>query len=132
VAAHEVESLEQRWGVTLPEEYKQLVSVHQGMSPEPSVFDVGLGQNSVGVLLTISEAPGREEYSARSTYEALGKHMPRGIYPFAMTPSGDYVCFDYRASSRPPSIVFFSGQSGEEPILALASSFSEFLAKLHG
>jgi hypothetical protein len=32
----EIASLEQSWGVILPNDYKDVISIHQGMSPYPT------------------------------------------------------------------------------------------------
>jgi cell wall assembly regulator SMI1 len=126
--AQDFEQLEFRWGVRLPDDYKSIAAFHQGMSPEPSVFNVGRGANMFNVLLTVSPNAEREEYSAMSTFELLKPHLPNGIYPFAGTPGGDYVCFDYRASPEQPKIVFVTVEADIHP---LADGFTEFLGKLH-
>ncbi len=127
-SSHEIEQLEAQWRVRLPDEYKSVVATHQGMSPEPGVFNVGRGTNVFNVLLTVSQTEEREEYSAMSTSEILKPHLPNGIYPFAGTPGGEYVCFDYRNSPEKPRVVFVTVEADIHP---LAESFSEFLDQLH-
>ena len=120
--------LERQWGIRLPEEYKRVVSMHQGMTPEPCVFEVHEGSDVLNTLLTISEDERWMAYSVRSALETLKPHVPNGIYPFANTPGGQYVCFDYRASPEQPRIVLVTVEMDIHPI---ANSFSEFLDKLH-
>ncbi|MDY7226934.1 SMI1/KNR4 family protein [Hyalangium rubrum] len=126
---HEIEALEREWGVTLPKEYKELVSEYQGMTPQPNVFSVGAtSESAINELLTVTRDEGREGYLALGVYQALKPHVPKGIYPFASTPGGESVCFDYREGSLPPRIVLVSVECDLYP---LAESFSDFLAGLH-
>lgn len=65
-------------------------------------------------------------------YWSIQPHVPQGIYPFAATGAGDFICFDYRRSQTAPSVVFyFAEDEGEEAIYPIAGSFTEFLSKLH-
>jgi hypothetical protein len=66
------------------------------------------------------------------THALLKPYLPSGIYLFASTATGDFICFDYRHAPEAPSVVFyFTEAAGEEAIHPVASSFSEFLARLH-
>ncbi|WNG36058.1 SMI1/KNR4 family protein [Archangium violaceum] len=124
----EIELLERQWDVQFPEEYKKVVSLHQGMTPEPCVFDVGRGTDVFNTLLTLCEDERWRVYSVRGTYQALKPHVPPGIYPFGDTPGGQYVCFDYRTTPKQPKIVLVTVETDIHPI---ADSFSDFLAMLH-
>jgi hypothetical protein len=128
----EIASLEQFWSVTLPDDYKRVVSMHQGMSPHPNAFTIGRGENVIAALLIISPDEQQRAYSITGTYTQIKPHVPHGIYPFAVTGTGDCICFDYRGSLRSPKIVFyFSESADEESLYPLAQSFSDLLAKLH-
>lgn len=129
---HEVQSLEREWGVGLPEDYKRIATLHQGMAPEPCVLDIGGSNTVVSELLTISEDEEFRAYSMSGTHTLIKPHIPVGIYPFASTATGDFICFDYRHAPGAPSVVFyFTEATGEEAIHPVAGSFSEFLSKLH-
>jgi cell wall assembly regulator SMI1 len=128
----EIASLEEWWGVSLPDDYKQVVMLHQGMSPRPNAFDVGKGENVIAALLIISPDEQQHAYSIKGTYAQVKPHVPDGIYPLAVTGTGDYVCFDYREAAHFPRIVlYFAEESGEEAIYPVADSFSDLLARLH-
>lgn len=127
-APGELEALERQWGVSLPDEYKSIVSIHQGMTPNPHIIDIGRGDSSICAFLTISEDESSRVYSMRDAHTLLKPHTPAGVYPFALTGSGEYVCFDYRDAPRQPRIVFVTV---EMDIYLIANSFSEFLEKLH-
>jgi cell wall assembly regulator SMI1 len=129
VTPDDLAQLEQAWGVVLPEDYKALVTAYQGMAPVPDVFDVGQrSANVFNVLLTIKPHEGRESYSALRVYDILKPHLPAGIFPFAKTPSGEFVCFDYRTRPQQPQIVFVTVEMFIYPI---ADSLTDLLRKLH-
>jgi len=123
----ELEKLESDWGVQLPEEYKQVVSFHQGMTPKPSGFKVGRGENAFSVLLAVSCHEGNESYSIPKAYHLISKYVPSGVYPFGSTPGGEDLCFDYRQASNSPRIVLVSVDASIYPV---ANSFQEFLEGL--
>ena len=129
VTPGDLAQLEQEWGVKLPEEYKSLVTAYQGMAPTPDVFNVGnRSTNILNVLLTIQRHEEREGYSVRRVYEVLKPHLPAGIFPFAKTPTGEFICFDYRARPQRPQIVFVTVEMFIYPI---ADSLTDLLNRLH-
>lgn len=126
--SQDFEQLESHWGIRLPEDYKSIAATYQGMSPEPGVFNVGKGASVFNVLLTVVEDSERPVYSVMSAYEVVQPHVPEGIYPFAETPGGEYLCFDYRGSPDQPKVVLVTVEMFIYPV---ANSFTEFLANLH-
>lgn len=125
---HEISLLEQQWGVKLPDEYKKLISTSQGMTPHPCVFDAGKIKDVMSVLLTVTTDPLKKEYAISDSYSILKPHIPPGIYPFAMTPGSEHLCFDYRTSPDEPRIVLVSVEMNVHPV---AESFNGFMASLH-
>ncbi|HYO52634.1 SMI1/KNR4 family protein [Archangium sp.] len=123
-----LELLESQWGVTLPDAYKHVVSKYQGMTPSPSSFDMGKGQNTFSVLLTLTRDDRWDEYSVSSAYESLSRYMPPGIYPFGLTSGGESLCFDYRESPSQPRVALVTVEGDIHPI---AGSFADFMARLH-
>ena len=128
IEASRLHPVEQAWGVRLPETYKQLVCRHQGMAPEPCVFNVGGAQDVFNDLLTITPIEERESYSVIRVYEALKPHLPTGLFPFGRTPGGEYLCFDFRNAPDTPKVVLVTA---EVSILPVANSLQEFLEGLH-
>ncbi len=113
----------------LPRAYKDLVSRYQGMIPTPNVFNVGSSyENVVCELLTVTRDEEKDGYYALEIYDVLKPHVPSGIYPFASTPGGEPLCFDYRDNPAEPAIVLVSVESD---IYRVADSFNDFLAMLH-
>lgn len=127
VAPGEIQQLEASWGVRLPEDYKELVSAHQGMTPDPGSFKVGRGSNAFNVLLTITRDEKSVSYSAQHVYDVIRPHVPAGIHPFGETPGGEQLCFDYREGAEQPRVVLVTVEMFIYPV---ANSFREFLAGL--
>lgn len=128
----EVEALENEWGVKLPEDYKRVAMIYQGMAPEPCVVDTLQGNSVMSELLTLSVREEFRAYSMSDTHELIQAYVPAGIYPFATTATGDFLCFDYRGSASSPRVVFyFAEMSGEEAIHPVANDFSDLLSRLH-
>jgi cell wall assembly regulator SMI1 len=128
----DVASIERDWGVKLPDDYKQIAITCQGMSPNPCVLDLGRSNTAVSELLTLSVDPSRRSYAMRHVYQVIKHLVPAGIYPFAGTGTGDYICFDYRTSATAPKVIFyFTEAPGEEALYPVADSFTDFLSKLH-
>ena|SRR5687768_7621355 len=125
---HSIEELERRWGVSLPEDYKRIVSKHQGMTPQPSSFNIGKGDNVFCVLLAVTHDERWAAYSVLSEYKNLRNYMPPGIYPFGMTSGGEPLCFDYRQGAQEPPVVLVTV---EGDIHRIADSFADFLDELH-
>ena len=123
-----LEALEHQWQLFLPPEYKRIMSSSQGMTPQPAGFNVGRTETSLGVLLTLTEHEQWPEYSILRTYESSRHYVSSRVYPFAQTPGGELVCFDYRAAASQPSIVFVTVEGDIHPV---ADSFTDFLSKLH-
>ncbi|HYO55715.1 SMI1/KNR4 family protein [Archangium sp.] len=126
--SHVLDHLEQQWRVKLPEQYKELVSTYQGMGPEPCAFNVGTGNDAVSVLLLVSADKEKESYSVHKAHSVLEPHVPVGIYPFALTPGGEYLCFDYRSTQARPKIVLVTVDMSIHPV---ADSFIAFMDGLY-
>jgi cell wall assembly regulator SMI1 len=128
----EIEAQEQEWGITFPDDYKRVVMEHQGKTPIPYVIDIGRTNNVICELMTVSVDEQRRSYAMRHVYPLIKNLVPAGIYPFAGTGTGDYMCFDYRASATAPKVVsYFTDFLGEEALYPVADSFTDFLSKLH-
>lgn len=58
--------------------------------------------------------------------------VPAGVYSFATDSGGNGICFAYRVSPDAPSLAFYNAeQEGDEAIMSLANSFTEFLDALY-
>jgi len=125
---HSLKELERQWGVSLPEDYKRIVSKHQGMAPQPSSFNIGKGENVFCALLAVTHDERWDAYSLLSEYRNLRSYTPPGIYPFGTTPGGESLCFDYREGAQQPPVVLVTVKGD---IYRVAGSFADFLDRLH-
>jgi hypothetical protein len=123
-----LDRLEQQWKIKLPELYRELVSAYQGMGPEPCAFDVGTGNDAFSVLLIVSADREKESYSVNHAHRLLEPHVPAGILPFALTPGGEYLCFDYRDSPHQPRVVLVTAGMSIHPV---ADDFTSFMDGLY-
>jgi SMI1 / KNR4 family (SUKH-1) len=123
-----LDQFEQQWKVKLPEQYRKIASVHQGMSPEPCAFDVGTGNDAFCVLLIVSADKEKESYTISNAHHVLQPHVPAETLPFALTPGGEYLCFDYRDSPTQPRIVLVTIEMSIRPV---ADSFTAFMNGLY-
>jgi hypothetical protein len=128
IAPQELEKLERQWGVKFPAEYTHVASAYQGMTPEPCAFDVGGGNDVFNALLPILKDEEARVCSVQEAQEALAPHLPAGIHPFANTPGGEFICFDYRNSPEQPRVVHVSVELTITPV---AESFRDFLEGLY-
>jgi hypothetical protein len=94
--------LEREWRIKFPDDYKRVVMEHQGMTPTPYVIDIGRSNNAICELMTVSVDEQQRSYAMCHVYPLIKNLVPAGIYPFAGTGTGDYFCFDYRASATAP------------------------------
>lgn len=132
LAPEVISSAEGSLGVVLPQDYKILVTNHSGASnPEVSEFLYNDGRRenvgNFGTLLTLQNG------SPESVFEAmtnLGNQLPESVIPVVHTGSGDCVCLDYRNSKLPKIVYFAHERNGEQSIVFLADSFTEFLDML--
>ncbi len=129
----EIAATEALLGVKFPADYATFIGAHSGASnPKESEFvyvDRGERQTgNFGALLSLRE----DQYDRLvDTLRDLGDQIPAGIIPIVETGWGDCVCLDYR-ESKDPAIAYFSHElSGDESIIRIAQSFSEFLDSLY-
>ena len=117
-------------GVQFPDDYKAIVMQNQGKSPSPACFKIN--PKRVGVfssLLHFCES-GPESSYVLWNYNTLREFLPEKIIPFADTPGGDFICFDFREDSV--KVVYASHEkSGEQAITPLADTFSGFIDSLY-
>lgn len=125
-----IAALEHRWGIRFPAAYKSLLKQYQGFAPEPSTFDFGQTSDVFQCLLHTRETGPYSSYSLMDTYEELQDEVPPGVYPFADTPGGNVICFDYRHSEQPRIVHVEHELMPGENITLVANNFADFLKML--
>ena len=131
---HIVNAAEAILGVSLPESYKKLAQRYPGGSPDKSEFKVKLSDQGrtwsscIGGLLSLDP---RKIDNVFACLVGLSREdgLPQGLIPISDDGGGDLICLDYRfVHEGPPSVVYWAHElGGENGIIAIASSFDEFL-----
>lgn len=127
--ANEISLVEDLIGVKFPADYAALVGSHSGASnPRECEFVyVDRGEPQVGNLGALLALKPDQSDRLVDAIRDLGDQVPVGVIPIVETGWGDFVCLDYRESNE-PTIAYFSHElSGEDSIITIARSFSEFL-----
>ena len=126
ISEAEIRSAAKRLKVEFPAGFIQVASKYNGGSPDRNIFDAGEREECVfEYLLKFPE--GFWEF-----YNAVKKRLPKNIFPFAIDPFGNAICFDYRQcdSDSGPKIVFWDHEAppeSEDSICFLAESFVAFV-----
>jgi cell wall assembly regulator SMI1 len=120
--------IQARLGVRLPEDYLEVVRVHQGGSPEGGsvILPDGTG-TPFNMLLHFEEQP--EGLDVLGIVE-WSEFLPDKVIPFAVDPGGNYFCFDYRASDTNPPVVFLAHDDPDTQPERVAGSFTELIDSL--
>ena len=103
----EIKQAEEELQVKLPEDFLDEAIPYFGAYLQQNVTWDGL---SFSQLLTIpsKQAPYIATFKvAKDNYVKQGR-MPKELVPFALTPGGDYFCFDYVEGPENPTVVYWS------------------------
>ncbi len=124
---------EKKTGIKFPIEYLEIITKHQGKTPEPSIFKIGDKFTTVfNTLYHFSSDEDNDFCNLEKRYESLKENYSDKIIPFGDTPSDDSICFDYRESANNPKIIYIIHElSGDESVKFVADSFTEFLDMLY-
>jgi SMI1 / KNR4 family (SUKH-1) len=142
IDASVVHGAQQELGLEFPRDYVDFIRQHNDASnPRESSFPlVREGRRTVsnfGALISLQRHAAEMERHRNpdiyGTIRMLGKQLPDRVVPFALTGSGDFICFDYRSDKDNPAVVYFSHDAAftERAIIPLASGFSAFLDLLY-
>ncbi|WP_430482696.1 SMI1/KNR4 family protein [Rossellomorea marisflavi] len=136
-------------GYELPEDYIECVALNNGANVEPDLFHVGTIEKVFGTLLSYDQDNDEYIVDVFNSYKAA---LPNGLVPFAFDPAGNLLCFDYKIHESNPAIVFWEHENAwekemlmkdeglteeqaeeraRENVYYVATTFSEFLDKLH-
>jgi cell wall assembly regulator SMI1 len=119
-----IESVEERFGVIFPEDYKACVKLHNGGYPHPDSFGGEDGDSMVFNNLI----------SFTSSYLNMGMFVSEfkenRVLPFAKDPFGNHICFDYRYTDQNPTVVFWDHEEGEDFFEPVCESFTTLLEQL--
>jgi len=138
-----LETLEDYYGVQLPEDFKRLVQNHNGAIPRARRFDAAGAERLIERFLPIlADAEDHplgwlelevvaSQLDARLTDDPAGETIT--LIPIAALFAGDFLVLDYRAPSTEPTIGLRNHEQSEDfapAVTPVARTFSEFLSML--
>jgi cell wall assembly regulator SMI1 len=129
----DIERVERRLGVRLPQDLREHYLLHNGGRPRPRFF-VKDGE-AYDVVCFDSMNPGDKGSSFEQTYEILvdqTPEFPRGYIPFANSSCGDLFIYSVRPESF-GNIMFYQHEyfgDDDRYVVFLAPSFREFINSL--
>lgn len=118
--------VEKLYGVILPEDYKQCISVNNGARPFPKYFDSRESQGRVFSGLLHYDFS--ENGSILDMFDWVKDRLPCCVFPFAKDPFGNLICFKYSGKVF-NKIVFWDHETGN--IEEICDTFSELLDLLY-
>ncbi|MDC2866677.1 SMI1/KNR4 family protein [Bacillus sp. BP-3] len=145
----EIKNFGAKLGIEFPDEYIECVKINGGAIVSPSEFDVQGKERMFGCLYSFDKNSSENIYDA---YDARKETLPEGVIPFANDPAGNLICFDYKNHEEDPIVVFWEHEDAwekealmesegitaeeaeevaRENVFYVASTFTEFLNKLH-
>jgi len=139
----QVETLEDYFEITLPDDYKQFVATHNGAVPLENRFDVAGLERMVERFLPILQEVERHplgwldlevvasQIDSRLTDDEDGETI--NLVPIAALLAGDFIVLDYREGPENPTVGFWDHEASEEfapAVTTVAQTFNEFLSNL--
>lgn len=134
---------EQRWHVTLPEDYRNFLTKYNGGVPNEKSVVCNNHSYAVTRFLCVLEHYKDSQFGWYDISVVVSQIEERltdnldligvEVLPIAELFAGDYVCLDYRADKNNPSICVWSHEESDEfdPVTyKVADSFTDFIAML--
>lgn len=112
-------------GYKLPKEYIEVIKRHHGARPSKKQFNT---QRTKGVLIK-TFLPITKDYQVNLFDVKEWIKVPDIMIPFASTPYGDYLCFEYFSPDSSPAIVLWNHEKKVKEFVSI--SFSKFLQALY-
>lgn len=97
-----MKELENMLQVTFPSEYKKIILAHHGARPDKKRFLTST--QTERVIKTFIPITLDYDINMFSIMDWL--ELPEDVFPFASTPSGDYICFHYESFADPMIILY--------------------------
>lgn len=126
ITKNNIENIEQKLGLLLPNDFKQVIAHNNGASPEPNVYDTEITKEKIaGYLLSFNC---NDQVNILDTYEALKDRLPKRFIPIMSDPFGNYICFDFLNENN-PKVFFWNHENGTKEFIA--DNFTIFLNNLY-
>jgi len=115
-----ITAAESAYGISLPQDFKDIVKKHNNGRPSISTFDSPIGkEHEVKKLISLKNNDVENIYKVKNVLSSIDT----ALFPIAIDPAGNIICF------RNGKIVYLLNET--EEVVPLANSFSEFLSKLY-
>ena len=125
----QVSAFESRFGIALPDDYRQFLLTHNDGIPEPCVFADTAGPNEVRAFLGLHSG---QHYRFVDTLETYHNRIPNDLIPIAVDYFGNLLCVGVKGKHI--GIIFFWHHELEgtsHALTKIADSFSEFADSLY-
>ena len=120
VADREVFSdIEKKYGIVISEELRALILAANAATPSKYNFMLGTRERVLGAILSFNRGDSDTVYTALSTVE------DRSLFPFAIDPFGNYICY----SNKDNKVVFWDHETNV--LSSTEKGLSEFLNSLY-
>jgi cell wall assembly regulator SMI1 len=125
--------LEKLLGHHLSDDVVEMAKIHSGASnPDECEFEIqdNFGLRRLANFGGMLNFDGQSGESVLGTLRDLDGQLPSGVIPIIKTGSGDYVCLDYRGGGDATVVYFAHEKVGDESLIAVSRTFTEFLEML--
>lgn len=141
VSDEAISAFERSVAITLPAEYKLLLSRHNGLRPKLNVFDFWDDRNQenderdisfLGFYESDISTQRAEDIYVAQDHDVYGRD---GLVAFGQSAGGDFICFDYRDSAREApriALLLHDDLDVDERLrtIPIAESFDDFMRLL--
>lgn len=134
--ADDVADLEQRLGISFPNEYRAFLLTTNGGRPQPNAFPiVGLADNPFGVIqvfFAVNDAV--ECCSLDWNYHMHRERIPDNLFPIACDDGGDLICLSLQGDDIGHVVFWDYYNAPPEPSYAnvhhIANTFDTFIESI--
>jgi len=143
-----IKKVEKTFGVKFPSDYINIILAYNAAMPDPNTIDTSRQTGKAfGELLSFNLDA---EENIMILYQELKNKIPEKVFPLAMDPGGNFLCYDFRDDDAHPKVVRWDHEQKfvlekQELIVEdheresdyyhldfVADSFTATLAKLYG
>lgn len=142
-SAADLDALEHRLRIKLPEDYRQFLLEHNGGHPEPSGFSFvegsdGLTDSGVAWFLAVHKGTASNFENDFNVYKVRNRRLPDNLVPIARDSFGNRICMSFDGDDK-GAIYFWDHEieadEGEEATYRncylIAPTLQQFLDGLH-
>ena len=134
----DIVKFEEEFGITLPEEYKNFLMVHNGGRPKQKIFPIQNNPSDthayIDFFLCLKE---KDVYEIATWINRYQLRIPHNMIPIAVDPGGNLICLSVSGTNSGKVYYWeheYEVEGGIEPwdknLYPVASSFLEFIKTL--